>query len=84
MLKAFEKIPHHHIAAAAKGLGFNLFILRMSFAAYRMPRALGIDGAYSRTIVAVLGITAGSAFATTELRILLYEVVTLTMAKWLG
>ncbi len=82
LVKAFEKLPHHLIAAAAKSLGYCLFTLRLSLAAYRFPRTVGIDGNYSRIIIATIGITAGSGFATTELRILLYVVVTLTQQKW--
>ena len=43
---------------------------------------LGADGAFSRLVVAVLGITAGSGFATAELRVLLHEVVTGTLLRW--
>ena len=44
--------------------------------------AVGIDGIYSRCIVAVLGITAGSGFATTELRLLLLDVIESTYVLW--
>ena len=76
LIKAFEKIPHHRIVEAATRLGYNLWVLRLSLAAYRLPRTVGVDGVYSRLIIAVLGITAGSGSATTELRILMLEVVT--------
>ena len=82
LVKAFEKIPHEHIIAAAQKHGYNLYVLRLSLASYRLPRAIGIDGAYSRTIQAVLGITAGSGFATTELRLLLIDVVVDAMTAW--
>ncbi len=81
LIKAFQRLPHHLIAAAARRLGYSLYLLRLSIAAYRLPRALGIDGAYSRRMAA-LDITAGAGFATTELRILLYEVVTSTLWAW--
>ena len=44
LVKAFEMIPHHHIAAAAKKHGYNLWVLRMSLKAYRMPRTVVVDG----------------------------------------
>ena len=56
--------------------------LRLSLASYRLPRTLGADGAFSRLIIAVLGITAGAGFATFELRLFLHEVVVGTMAAW--
>ena len=74
LVKAFEKIPHHHIVAAARRLGFCLCTLRLSLASYRLPRTLCADGAFSRLIVAVFGITAGAGFATLELRLILHEV----------
>ena len=68
LVKAFETIPHDLVAKAAMEKGYNLVILRLSFAAYRLQRAVGIDGVFSRRIRAVRGITAGSGMATTALR----------------
>jgi len=75
LVKAFEKVPHHLVYRAARKHGYNLWLLRLSIAAYRLPRTVGIEAVYSRLIVAVCGITAGSGFATTELRILLLDVI---------
>ena len=75
LVKAFEMIPHDHVAAAARRHGFSPWILRLSLAAYRMPRAIGVGGVYSRMIIATRGITAGSGFATTELRILFLDII---------
>ena len=75
LVKAFEMIPHHLIIKAARKHGFSPWILRLSLAAYRLPRAIGVDGVYSRLIVASRGITAGSGFASAELRVLLLDVV---------
>ena len=47
-----------------------------------MGRTVGIDGAQSAVLKATRGITASSGFATTELRILMQEVVMLTLAEW--
>jgi len=74
LVKAFERVPHAPLAAAARH-GYCLWLLRMSLAAYRLPRTVGVDGCYSRLITATCGITAGSCFATTELRVLLLDVV---------
>ena len=82
LVKAFEKIPHEHLIAAGKKHGYNGCCLRLALAAYRLVRSIGIDGAYSRTRVAVLGITAGSGFATAELRLLLFDVVTELTCSW--
>ena len=82
LIKAFERLPHHLIVQAARRLGYCLTTLRLSLASYRLPRALGADGAYSRLVRATLGITAGAGFAAVELRILLHEVVTGTLRAW--
>ena len=82
LTKAFETIPHYLLLDAAKRRGVPLSLLRMSLAAYRLRRSVGIDGVYSRTIRATRGITAGSGFATTELRLLLLDVIQPAKARW--
>ena len=52
LVKAFEMIPHKHIAAAAKKHGYNLWVLRLSLKAYRVPRTVVIDGVCSSLKVA--------------------------------
>ena len=75
IVKAFEKIKHFLIIRAAKKHGYDMQLLRLSLAAYRAPRAIGVNGVFSRLIIATTGITAGSGFATTELRLLLIDMV---------
>ena len=82
LVKAFEKVQHHIVKAAAKKHGYNLTILRLTFAAYRMARVVGVDGVMSRRIIAICGITAGSGTATTELRMLLLDIVDDTFVMW--
>ena len=82
LVKAFEQIPHRILARYAVKHGYNLWLLRLSLAAYRLQRSIGAEGTYSRTILAVCGITAGSSFATTELRVILLDVVDDTCAIW--
>ena len=54
----------------------------MPLAAYRLRRPIGVDGAYSRAIVAVLGITAGPLSATAELSLLLLDLVIDLERSW--
>ncbi len=82
LVKAFEKVQHFRVKAAAKKHGYDLTILRLTFSAYRMGRVVGVDGVMSRIIVAMCGITAGSGTATTELRVLLLDIVDQTYALW--
>ena len=75
LVKAFETVDHGLLIQAAKHHGYNPWVLRLSLQAYRAPRRIGIEGVYSRLITAGRGITAGSGFATTELRVLLLSLV---------
>ena len=82
IIKAFERIPHPLLAKAAKKHGYCLWVLRLSLAAYRSKRAVGVAGTFSRTIVATCSVTAGSGFATSELRVLLLDVLDSTCKIW--
>jgi hypothetical protein len=74
LVKAFETIPHEHILQAARKHEYNLWVLRMSLKAYRVPRTIVVDGVCSAPKIATQGITAGSGFATEELACLLLDV----------
>jgi len=82
LVKAFEKVQHHTLVAAAHKHGYNLWLLRLSLRAYRIQRTVSVDSCCSRCIVATRGITAGSCFATSELRLLLLDVIDATYAIW--
>ena len=82
LVKAFERVPHDLLARAAARHGYNLWLLRLTLAAYRLMRAVGVDGAFSRVVIATRGLTAGSGFATTELRILLIDVMDAVCVAW--
>ena len=44
LVKAFETVPHHILVAAACAKGYSQSLLRLSLAAYRLRRSIGIDG----------------------------------------
>jgi hypothetical protein len=69
--KAFERVPWDHLVFGAVRSGFNLYLLRLSLAAYALEKAILVDGACSAFVRGLRGITAGSTFATIELRVLL-------------
>ena len=54
----------------------------MSFAAYRIERSIGTNGMFSAKVQATQGITAGSGFATTELRALLIDLIQAVSTLW--
>ena len=80
--RVHETVPHCVLAACAFALGYPLIILRLCIDAYRCPRTIGIDGVYSREIVATRGITAGSGTATSELRLLVQEMMVELGDRW--
>jgi len=82
LVKAFERVPHGHLVAAARKHNYNLWLLRLSLKAYRLARVIAVDGVFSCIVVATCGITAGSCFATTELRLLLTDVLNETYRMW--
>ena len=41
LVKAFEKVPHAKVARAARKHLYNLTVLRLTFAAYRLMRSVG-------------------------------------------
>ncbi len=79
--KAFEVVDHEALVREAVAVGFPLPLLRLSLAAYCLPRALSIEGVYSHLIDPCRGITAGSGMATAELKVLLYRLLAAVAAK---
>ena len=80
-MKAYEIVPHC-LVEAAKLKGYPGIILQLNLAAYRLARTIGVDGVYSTTIVATRGITAGSGFAPSELRVLKLDLINAPQAPW--
>ncbi len=80
--KAFELVDHNELAREAMEVGYPLHLLRLAVAAYRLPRAMVIDGAYSTLIDANRGITAGSGMATAELKVLVLRLLDRVSAKY--
>ena len=66
LVKAFETVPHWVLVEAAKLQRHPIATLRLSLAACRLRRTIGVDGVYFKTIVATRGITADSVFARTS------------------
>ncbi len=82
LVKAFETVPHKILVLLAIDRGYSIVLLRLSLAGYRLKRAIGIEGVFSRCLVATRGITAGSGFATAELKALLLTLMELLHLKW--
>ena len=57
LVKAFERVPHQVLAWFALQFGYCGTLLKLSLAAYRLHRAIGIGSIYSRLVVAVRGVT---------------------------
>eukprot|EP00973_Karenia_brevis_P027521 3796324-Karenia_brevis.AAC.1 len=71
LVKAFDNVPFDWLVAQGVRHGYNLWLLRLSIAAYGLGRVLSIDGVCAEEVVATRGITAGSVLAVIELRVLL-------------
>ena len=82
LVKAFETVPHVVLVKAAHDKGYPLVLLRLCLAAYRLERAIGVDGIFSRRVTATRGITAGAGFAALELRLLLLDLIVVLQRKW--
>ena len=75
LAKCFEVIPRDLLVREAQALGYCLYTLRASLATYAMRRTLSVAGVCSRLLRAERGITAGSAHATCELRLLIMRSI---------
>ena len=75
LVKAFDRIPLWLLVREAAALGYPLKTLRLSISVYTLERVIRIGGVVSKTILAWRGITAGSIFATTEMRVILIRVM---------
>ena len=71
LVKAFDRVPHDWLVANACLFKYPLIILKLSIDAYKLGRVIVIEGVCSHLIYAIRGITAGSVFATIEMRVLL-------------
>ena len=63
------------LVSEARRLKFPLWILRRSIEAYRAPRVIRIDGGVFRYVHPKRSLTAGSSFATTEMRVVRIHIV---------
>ena len=45
LVKAFDRIPFHVLVQQAIKLGYSLWVLRLTIAAYKAPRTIRIEGA---------------------------------------
>ena len=79
LIKAFERIPHSVLASEAKKLGYRLRMLTLSIATYILTRVIRIGTTVSIEVTAIRGITAGSGMATTEMRIVLINLIDATL-----
>ena len=75
LVKAFERVPYRVLRREASRLGYPLRILRLTIAAYKLPRVIRVGEAISDIIFAVRGMVAGSGSATTEMRLAMIHIV---------
>ena len=59
----------------AKRLNYPIRLIRLAIITYRLPRVIRVGQAYSDLMWAMRGIVAGSGLATTEMRIVMIDIV---------
>ena len=74
LVKAFDKVPLWLLVREAVALGYPLRILKLSIATYQLGRLIRIGSVVSKMVMALTGITAGSGFATSEMRLVLSSI----------
>ena len=72
---ALEAVPRDQIIKAAEQRGYPTMLLKTSLVACRRRRTVCIWGANADTVVATIGITAFSGFATSELQLLMLQII---------
>ena len=75
LVKASDMVPHWILIREGLDLGYPLWLLRLSLATYKMKRVIRIRKVVSGEEVAFRGMTAGSGFATTEMRLVMINLV---------
>ena len=75
-------MPHDVLSREAAAIGYPLWLLRLSIATYRLTRVLRVGKVFANTVVAWRGITAGSGFATTEMRVTLIILLDAKLLKY--
>jgi len=75
LIKAFDYVPRWLLVREAIELGYPLKLLRLSIATYQLKRVIRVGAVVSKVVSAITGITAGSGFATTEMRLVMIRVI---------
>ena len=79
LIKAFDKVPLWLLVREAVALGDPLKLLGLSIATYQLMRVIRIGKVVSKAMYAITGITAGSGFATSEMRLVMIRVIDRTL-----
>jgi len=71
LVKAFERIQYWYLLQQVQAYGYSIALLRLSVASYDLVRVVGVDSVVAAPLFAGRGITAGSVFATIEMRLVM-------------
>lgn len=75
LVQAYARVPHWVLLREANKHGYPVWLLQLAVTAYRSLGVIRIDQVVSLVILAGRGIAAGSRSATTEMRLLMLDVV---------
>ena len=80
LVKAFDRVPFHILAREARRHGYPMWLAWLAVATYRLQRTIGMGEAHSDTVLATRGKTAGSRTVTTEIKIVMIDIMLCAMA----
>ena len=75
LVKAFEYVPYDKMVEAAVAMGYPIWMLRLSVAAYKATRRVGVLKAMSRSVRPRRGIGAGGGLAIVELKLVVIPIM---------
>ena len=82
IVKAFDPVPHGILVQSAHLKGYPLTLLRLCLAADRVQRTIGVEGVFSKCVIATPCITAGVGFAAFEHRLPMLDLMKILHQRW--
>lgn len=80
LVKAFDRIPYAVLMREAERLHYPKWLLKLAIATYRPLRVLRVGSVMSDIMRATRGVTAGAGIATTDMRIVMIDIIDSALA----
>ena len=82
LVKAFDRIPFHVLAREARRHEYPMWLVRLAIATYKLQRSVRVGEAYSDAVMATRGLTAGSGTATTEMKMVMINIISCAITAY--